>query len=354
MDTTEKNFEASIEETLIRDPFADTGGSVQPFKEPPTSSTFIPGGYQKRKPEDYDRSLCLVPGDVLDFIYASQPKEWDKMRKQHGADAKNLLLHRLASEIKKRGTLEVLRKGIKANGCKFRLAYFRPASGLNESLQKLYRANVFSIVRQLKYSQQNSNSLDLVLFLNGLPIFTAELKNPLNGQNVETPSGNTGETVIPRAAPRPSPLPGSLRRRSESRVRHDSRGTKTRFLPFNHGNGRRRGIPQPGAVSPRPTSGSRSGLGTACSTSSNTSFTRPRTKTSRAGGGAKTFDLSALSPARCGAATGRGCPRDGTRALVPHRAQRREWQEQLHRLARPSAVEPSQRTISASSIRSSW
>ena len=237
MDTTEKNFEASIEETLIRDPFADTGGSVQPFKEPPTSSTFIPGGYQKRKPEDYDRSLCLVPGDVLDFIYASQPKEWDKMRKQHGADAKNLLLHRLASEIKKRGTLEVLRKGIKANGCKFRLAYFRPASGLNESLQKLYRANVFSIVRQLKYSEKNEKSLDLGLFLNGLPIFTAELKNPLTQQNVN-------DAVRQYRLDRDPKEPLFALGRCVAHFAVDPhlvyvtthlRGGKTRFLPFNQG-----------------------------------------------------------------------------------------------------------------------
>ena len=75
----------------------------------------------------------------------------------------------------------MLRKGIKDSGCKFQLAYFRPASGLNEETQKLYAANQFSVVRQLQYSEKNEQSLDLVLFLNGLPIFTAELKNPLNG-----------------------------------------------------------------------------------------------------------------------------------------------------------------------------
>ena len=67
----------------------------------------------------------------------------------------------------------------------FRLAYFRPASGLNAELQRLYEANLFTVVRQLRYSEKNENSLDLVLFLNGLPLFTAELKNPLTGQNVQ-------------------------------------------------------------------------------------------------------------------------------------------------------------------------
>ena len=79
----------------------------------------------------------------------------------------------------------MLRNGIRDVGCRFRLAYFRPSSGLNEETQRLYRGNVFSVVRQLRYSERNNKSLDLALFLNGIPIFTAELKNPLTGQTVE-------------------------------------------------------------------------------------------------------------------------------------------------------------------------
>ena len=94
-------------------------------------------------------------------------------------------LGRLSREIARRGALDVLRNGVKDSGCKFRLAYFRPASGLNEELQRLHAANLFAVVRQLRYSEQGDQSLDLALFLNGIPIFTAELKNPLNGQDVE-------------------------------------------------------------------------------------------------------------------------------------------------------------------------
>ena len=93
-------------------------------------------------------------------------------------------MKRLASEIERRGALDVLRNGLKDSGCKFRLGYFRPASGLNEETRRLHAANLFSVVRQLRYSSKNENCLDLVLFLNGVPIFTAELKNPLNGQDV--------------------------------------------------------------------------------------------------------------------------------------------------------------------------
>ncbi|HAM57915.1 MAG TPA: type I restriction endonuclease subunit R, partial [Candidatus Rokubacteria bacterium] len=98
---------------------------------------------------------------------------------------KEQFLKRLADEIERRGALEVLRQGIKDSGCKFKLAYFRPASGLNEDTRRMHAANLFSVVRQLRYSEKNEKSLDLLLFLNGIPIFTAELKNPLNGQDIE-------------------------------------------------------------------------------------------------------------------------------------------------------------------------
>ena len=139
---------------------------------------------------DYDRALCLLPRDVVDFVLATQPKEWQKLAQHHGAAVKEQFLKRLAAEIERRGALDVLRNGLKDSGCKFRLAYFRPASGLNEETQRLHAANLFAVVRQLHYKpsapgKRDGPSLDLVLFLNGIPIFTAELKNPLNGQDVE-------------------------------------------------------------------------------------------------------------------------------------------------------------------------
>lgn len=163
MDISEKNFEVIIEQFLV---------SQQ-------------GSYHTRRQEDYHRGLCLDPDIVLDFIYASQPKEWEKLKQQHGEDVKPRFFQRLASEINRRGTLDVLRKGIKDSGCKFQLAYFRPATGLNETIQRLYKANRFTIVRQFRFSEKNESSIDMVLFLNGLPIFTAELKNPLKGQDVQ-------------------------------------------------------------------------------------------------------------------------------------------------------------------------
>ncbi len=91
----------------------------------------------------------------------------------------------MTPEIARRGALDVLHNGVKDMGCKFRLAYFRLASGLNEEMRRLHAANLFSVVRQVRYSTKNEQSLDLVLFLNGISIFTVELKNPLTGQTVE-------------------------------------------------------------------------------------------------------------------------------------------------------------------------
>jgi len=236
MDVSEKNFQAAVEAALLRDPLAGAAGDGAALADAATGA-YLSGGYRRREPTDYDRELCLIPKDVLGFISATQPKEWQKMLAQHGADAKPVLLKRLASEIHKHGTLHVLRKGIKANGCKFRLAFFKPSSGLNEASQKIYLANQFIIVRQLKYSGKNEKSLDLVIFLNGLPLFTAELKNPFKGQTVQDAVKQYRLDRDPK-----EPLFQFGRCLAHFAVAPslvylttELRGGKTSFLPFNQG-----------------------------------------------------------------------------------------------------------------------
>jgi len=197
----------------------------------------VPGGYHRRPPEDYDRTLCLVPRDVLDFVLATQPRTWERLKQHHGSEVKERFLRRLAAEIEGRGALDVLRHGIKDSGCAFKLAYFRPASGLNEEIQRLYAANLFAVVRQLRYSTKTGDSLDLVLFLNGIPIFTAELKNPLTGQTVEDATRQYMRDRDPR-----EPLLAYGRCLAHFSVDPDLvyvtthlAGPKTRFLPFNQG-----------------------------------------------------------------------------------------------------------------------
>lgn len=205
----------------------------------------IPGGYHRREPREYDRSLCLLPGDVLDFILITQPAEWKKLQQHHGEDVKRRFLKRLRREIDRRGTLDVLRQGIKDSGCRFRLAYFPPHSGLNAELQKLYESNIFSVVRQLRYSDSGSETLDLVLFLNGLPLFTAELKNPFTGQTVE-------DAVRQYRRDRDSREPLFAFGRCLAHFAVDPEqvfvathltGPPTRFLPFNQGYDRGAGNP---------------------------------------------------------------------------------------------------------------
>jgi type I restriction enzyme R subunit len=237
-DISERSFEEAIECGLRQHgPDACAGDTTTVRETPPAYGDTPPGGYRRRDPSDYDRALCLLPRDVVDFVLATQPKEWQKLAQHHGAAVKEQFLKRLAGEIERRGALDVLRQGIKDSGCKFRLAYFRPASGLNEETRRLHAANLFAVVRQVHYSTKDEKSLDLVLFLNGIPIFTAELKNPLNGQDIENAIRQYKTDRDPR-----EPLLAYGRCLAHFAVDPDLvyvttqlAGPKTRFLPFNQG-----------------------------------------------------------------------------------------------------------------------
>jgi type I restriction enzyme, R subunit len=235
---SERSFEDAIECGLLRhgpDACPEDGfGFVEPAAP---WGDMGAGGYLKRLPEDYDRALCLVPRDAVDFVLATQPKEWQRLGEHYGAAVGERFVKRLASEIERRGALDVLRNGIRDSGVKFRLAYFRPASGLNAETRRLYRGNLFAVIRQLRYSARNEKSLDLALFLNGIPIFTAELKNPLTGQEVENAIRQYKTERDPR-----EPLFAYGRVLAHFAVDPDLvyvtthlTGPNTRFLPFNQG-----------------------------------------------------------------------------------------------------------------------
>jgi type I restriction enzyme, R subunit len=239
IDISERSLEEAIECGLLRhgpDACAEDATGFGSAPQRPYGDV-TPSFYRKRRPEDYDRTLCLIPRDVTDFVLATQPKEWEKLKQHHGAAVQEQFLKRLASEIERRGALDVLRNGIKDSGVKFQLAYFRPASGLNEETRRLHQANLFAVVRQLRYSTKNENSLDLVLFLNGIPIFTAEIKNPLTGQDIEDAIRQYKTDRDPR-----EPLFAYGRCLAHFAVDPDLvyvtthlAGQKTRFLPFNRG-----------------------------------------------------------------------------------------------------------------------
>lgn len=143
-------------------------------------------GYHRRNArEHYDKKRALDGELALEFIKVTQQNTWERYEAQFGERAADKLLNRLDVEISSRGSLDVLRKGIDDQGVRFYLAYFQSDSAFNADTEAKYEANILSVIRQLRYSEQNDNSIDTVLFLNGLPIFTVELKNHLTGQTVE-------------------------------------------------------------------------------------------------------------------------------------------------------------------------
>jgi type I restriction enzyme R subunit len=127
----------------------------------------------------------LIRDQVINFIRSTQPEQWGRLQEIYDVDTENKILARISSEISKRGVIDVLRNQIVDRGVYLNLCYFEPKSDLNQDHLKLYQSNQFTVVRQLHYSERNENSIDMVLFLNGLPIVTMELKNQLTGQNVK-------------------------------------------------------------------------------------------------------------------------------------------------------------------------
>lgn len=144
------------------------------------------GGYEEGKPEEFDRTVCLDKLKTIKFLIDSQPDEWSRLVITHGeTNVKDNVIKRLVKEIDLRGILDVIRNGFTDYGVKFKMAFFKPETSLNPDTQKGYDANILSVIRQVKYNTKNENSLDLVLFINGLPISTVELKNQMTGQNVD-------------------------------------------------------------------------------------------------------------------------------------------------------------------------
>jgi len=133
--------------------------------------------------EKYDRTLCLIKDEVLDFIKKTQKDSWKKLQNIYEEDTENKVLNRISSEISRRGVIDVLRNQVSDRGVYLDLCHFEPKSSLNPDHLNLFKSNQFSLVRQFHYSTKNENSIDMGLFLNGIPIVTMELKNQLTGQN---------------------------------------------------------------------------------------------------------------------------------------------------------------------------
>lgn len=183
----------------------------------------------------YDKELCLIGEDTLEFIRDTQSKEYDRLFTQFETSTDTHILKTINNTIIKRGIIDTLRGGISTRGCNFELVYFKPKSSLNKEHGELYTKNRLVVVRQLHYSKQNRNSIDMVIFLNGIPIITMELKNQLTGQNIINSQNQYKNDRDPK-----EPLLQFKRCLvhfcvDNDRVSMTTRlsGLKTKFLPYN-------------------------------------------------------------------------------------------------------------------------
>ena len=144
------------------------------------------GGFERGDPKTFDASQALFPDEVIAFVKDTQPTRWQALEDFHGTSAGESLITSLTKEFASKGTLNVLRHGFKCFGKTFRLAYFAPNTGMNPEATADYTKNRLRVYRQVHFSEKRSElSLDVVLSVNGLPIVTMELKNPMTGQTVE-------------------------------------------------------------------------------------------------------------------------------------------------------------------------
>ena len=235
MDVSEQRLEEEIVEVLTGRG-EEVWGRVEEAK--PLYGDYEAGGFEKKTSRDFDTEFCLIPEDAFRFVKETQSDQWERFKNYHGDKAEREFLDKLNLKISRHGTIEVLRNGFKLPAGRFnRMAYFKPANELNEDLVKKYESNIFSVVRQLQYREDSRQAPDLTIFLNGLPIFTVELKNPPTGQTVEDAKRQYKQDRDPR-----EPLFSYNRclahfavDTEEVYMTTELDGEDTQFLPFNKG-----------------------------------------------------------------------------------------------------------------------
>ena len=195
-------------------------------------------GYSPIDRKSFDRERAIFPDSVLNFICETQPLEWAKLEALHGAKTGEQVLGDLCKWMDANGSLSTLRHGFKCYGRTLRVAFFKAAHELNPELETRYAANRLGLTRQLHFSPRSEKSLDVTLSLNGIPIITIELKNPLTGQTVEDAVRQYRRDRDPR-----EPIFEFKRRTlvhfavDTDAVRMTTRlaGVATHFLPFDKG-----------------------------------------------------------------------------------------------------------------------
>ncbi len=201
--------------------------------------------YAEDDTQRYDRVRALFPEDLRSWVESTQSMAWEALVKNYGSASEATLLDRIRKQLDERGTLDVLRHGIELIGLRqpLQLAQFKPALAMNPDLQAKYASNRLRVVRQVRYSIHNENAIDLVLFLNGIPVATVELKSDFT-QSVEDavdqyrfdrdprPKGKSAEPLLE--------FPGGALvhfavSNSEVRMTTKLQGAATSFLPLNRG-----------------------------------------------------------------------------------------------------------------------
>lgn len=216
-DTTEKRFEADIESYFL----SPEGGYVHGAAE-------------------YDTALGLYPASLLAFVKRTQAKEWGKFESRNPVNSERKFCNDFVAACDDFGLLHVLRKGFHHRGLHFRVCYFRPESELNRTAAEQYAANETACYRQWYFSKESQKSVDMVLVLNGIPLFALELKNQLTGQSVDN-----ARTQWMRDRSPYEPCFRFNRRvlgffcvdLYEAYMATRLAGKKTCFLPFNQGSG---------------------------------------------------------------------------------------------------------------------
>lgn len=236
--TNEQALEAAIERTLAGvslEELKEKNLSIDQVNEDPTLFSGL--GYKHGIPENFNKHLALDEARFWDFLEKTQSKELEKLQRQ--SDWKDRILAMYDRQVKKRGILHVLRKGLKVDDANLELLYPLPLPSSSPQVEKNFASNQFSVTRQLQYNiDKPGEEIDMVLFVNGIPFATMELKNPWTGQTAR----NQGQKQYKQDRDNTQPLLQFGRCIVHFAVDIDEvymttrlNGDKTFFLPFNKG-----------------------------------------------------------------------------------------------------------------------
>ena len=228
--------------------------------EDKVESLLLDSGWAPGDRAAWDAGLALFPTQVLDFIRQSQPTEWQAVSAQLGNQADNRIIEQLVRELDLKGTLEVLRHGFRFYGKTFKPAYFKPAHGLNPDAVAQFGRNRLTVTRQARCHPDRGDTVDLLFALNGVPVATCELKNPMTGQTWRDAVRQYRQDRDPNAPLFRSGKRALVHFAADPDEVHMTTGLareRTRFLPFNRGSDP--GAIQCGAGNPQHPTGYRTG-----------------------------------------------------------------------------------------------